>query len=94
MNLNMFLEIGDKKKLDWFYLSKNPNAIHLLGQNIDKINWRWLSENPNAISLLERNINKINWISHVVQSGDSLWKLAEKYGTEVTIILPLDFEGV
>jgi hypothetical protein len=39
--------------IDWNWLSRNPNAIHLLEQNIDKINWFWLSENPNAIHLLE-----------------------------------------
>ncbi len=30
-------------KLDWDWLSGNPNAIHLLEQNIDKINWYNLS---------------------------------------------------
>jgi hypothetical protein len=24
-------------KIDWKYLSKNPNAIHLIEQNMDKI---------------------------------------------------------
>jgi len=37
------------------------------------------------------SINKINWISHVVQSGDSLWKLAEKYDTEVSIIEQINY---
>jgi len=48
-------------KINWDYLSSNPNAIYLLEQNKDKINWHWLSENPNAIHLLEQNKNKINW---------------------------------
>ena len=48
-------------KIDWYYLSKNPNAIHLLEKNVDKINWNYLSANPNAISLLEQNIDKIHW---------------------------------
>ncbi|ADX06153.1 hypothetical protein 162280994 [Organic Lake phycodnavirus] len=39
----------------------NPNAIHLLEQNVDKIDWAWLSSNPNAIDLLKRNVDKINW---------------------------------
>ena len=52
--------------MDW--LSKNPNAIHLLEQNPDKINWAELSRNPNAIYLLEQNIHKINGKSyHVIQ---------------------------
>ena len=42
-------------------LSKNPNAIQLLEQNLDKINWSKLSMNPNAIHLLEQNPDKICW---------------------------------
>jgi hypothetical protein len=47
--------------LDWDTLSENPNAIHLLEQNMDKINWTNLSLNPNAIHLLEQNIDEIDW---------------------------------
>jgi len=48
-------------KINWSNLSRNPNAIHLLEQNIDKIDWYNLSENPNAIHLLEQNMDKIDW---------------------------------
>ena len=48
-------------KLNWSCLSCNPNAIHLLEQNIDKIVWHCLSENPNAIHLLQQNPKKIKW---------------------------------
>ena len=48
-------------KIDWDELSYNPNAIHLLEQNLDKVHWLWLSANPNAIHLLEQNLDKINW---------------------------------
>ena len=48
-------------KISWFYLARNPNAIHLLEQNLDKINWVILSANPNAIYLLEQNVDKIYW---------------------------------
>ena len=55
----------DINKLNWEYLSVNPNAIHLISealeQNRDKIYWRELSRNPGAIHLLEKNIDKINW---------------------------------
>ena len=51
----------DINKLNSYYLSANPNAIHILEQNIDKIEWGFLSNNPNAIHLLEKNIDKINW---------------------------------
>ena len=49
----------DVKKLDWNYLSMNPNAIELLRANQDKINWNYLSGNKNAIELLEANKDKI-----------------------------------
>ena len=53
----------DINKIDWNYLSDNPNAIHLLEANIDKINWWSLSKNPNGINLLKSNKDKIDWFS-------------------------------
>jgi hypothetical protein len=47
--------------VNWDYLSRNPNAIDILEQNLDKVNWYGLSENPNAIHLLEQNLDKIKW---------------------------------
>ena len=47
--------------INWYWISRNPNAIHLLEKNPDKINWNLLSGNPNAIHLLEKNPDKINW---------------------------------
>ena len=47
--------------LDWCFLSRNPNAILLLEQNLIKIDWKQLSGNPNAISLLEQNFGKVDW---------------------------------
>ena len=38
-----------------------------------------------------KNSNQINWISHIVQSGDSLWSLALKYDTEVKIIKKINY---
>ena len=51
----------DIDKIDWDYLSENPNAIELLKENQDKINWNHLSKNPNAIELLKENQDKIDW---------------------------------
>jgi hypothetical protein len=48
-------------KLNWAYLSKNPNAIQLLEENLDKIDWNSLCSNPNSIQLLEKYPEKINW---------------------------------
>ena len=36
------------------------------------------------------NVNQINWISHVVISGDSLWKLAKKYNIELADLLRMN----
>ena len=33
-------------KIDWYKLSKNPNAIDLLEKNQDKIKWKQFSINP------------------------------------------------
>ena len=54
--------IQTHRSSDWPMLSQNPNAIHLLEQNIDKIDWGMLSSNPNAIHLLEQNLDKIDKI--------------------------------
>jgi hypothetical protein len=48
--------------VNWNILSWNPNAIHILEQNLDKVNWVWLSINPNAIHILEQNLDKIDWV--------------------------------
>ena len=38
-----------------------------------------------------KDTNQINWISHIVESGDSLWALASKYDTEVGIIKQINY---
>jgi hypothetical protein len=49
--------------LDWFALSENPFAIHLLYKYRNKIHWPSLSKNPSysAIKLLRENVDKIDW---------------------------------
>jgi hypothetical protein len=47
--------------IDYFHLSSNPNALHLIKDNLDKIDWLWLSSNPSAIDLLKANPDKIDW---------------------------------
>ena len=41
----------DINKLDWEYLSRNPNAIKFLECNTDKIDWDYLSENHNIFEI-------------------------------------------
>ncbi len=49
------------QSLPFYYISKNPNAIKLLEENINEIVWEQLSFNKNAIHILENNQNKICW---------------------------------
>jgi hypothetical protein len=49
------------RKINWEFLSANPNAIELLRENPKKIDWKQLSANPNAIELLKANPNEIDW---------------------------------
>ena len=44
-------------KINWIYLSMNPNAINILEKYPDKVDWSILSENPRAINLLEKNLD-------------------------------------
>jgi len=41
-------------RVNWNFLSRNPNATHLLENNQDRIDWRALSGNPNAIDIISR----------------------------------------
>ncbi len=63
LSKNYAIDILEKNldKIDWNFLSMNPEAIHILEKNPDKINWKWLSENPAAIHLIEKNLDKIDW---------------------------------
>ena len=45
----MHLLEQNQDKIYWKYLSKNPNALHLLDQN--KINWSSLSANESIFEL-------------------------------------------
>ena len=53
----------DKSKVDFEWLSDNPNAVSLLEEpdNWFDINWNMLSGNPNAFHLLNTFPDKINW---------------------------------
>ena len=78
-------------KINWDWLSRNPNAIHLLKQNMNRINWVCLSQNPNAIHLLKQNMDKINWHS-LSQNPNAIhfyWKL--KYTKIFEITIPITF---
>jgi hypothetical protein len=64
--INRWIDIENSKDDNiWNNLSfnPNPNAIHLIEQNLDKLTsncWWRLTRNPNAIHLLEKNPYKID----------------------------------
>ena len=53
---------ANPEKINWFQLSRNPNAIHLIERQLaeepEEIDWRNLSENPNAVPILERQLSE------------------------------------
>jgi len=50
----MYIPIkGREYLINWYYLSRNPNAIPILEKNMDKIdNFIFICKNPNALHLL------------------------------------------
>ena len=50
------------EKINWAFLSFNPNAIDLLEKYPDKIDWWNLSTNTKAIHVLEKYQKKIDYI--------------------------------
>ena len=84
------------------YLSIKPKLIYKLNAGYTKwasapkdksifyvpIEKTYLLDSPDSPF---ENVNQINWISHKVLSGDSLWKLAKKYDTEVRIIKEINY---
>ena len=64
-----------------------PEDVSIFFIPIEKHYFFLESENPSAIS------NSINWISHEVQRGDSLWELAKKYDTEVSVIKQINYKN-
>lgn len=64
-------------KINWEWLSRNPNSIHILEKNLDKIEWKELSTNPNAIHLLKANQDKICW--KFLSSNTNIFEPDTKY---------------
>ena len=80
----------DINKLDWYYLSKNENAIELLSSNLDKINWYWLSSNPSILTYDYRKVKEKNKklneeIIELSLNPDRIEKLINIYGKEEII---------
>lgn len=64
----------------WKCLSKNPNAIYLLEQNINKLNfrcWHYLSRNPNILPIVQQYSEMIKW--DIVMSDNPNANILIKY---------------
>ena len=50
-------------KVDWFWLSRNLQAIHILEQNLDKVHWKALvlNQSMEAMHLLKQHPDKVDW---------------------------------
>jgi hypothetical protein len=89
-NAIYYLETKMFDKINWEYLSCNPNAIHILEKNIDMVKWRCLSANPNAINMLENYILEnnlddpdveISW--HLLSGNPNAIHILEKYPDKI-----------
>ena len=68
--------VNENMGLNWEGLSANPNAIHILEQNLDKVDWVYLSQNLNAIPILEKNLDKVCWL-RLSQNPNAIHLLAK-----------------
>jgi hypothetical protein len=65
-------------KIDWYFLSGNHYAIHLLEQNVDNIRWDMLSTNIHAVRLLEDNLDKICWDRLLYNDNPRAFEIIER----------------
>ena len=49
-------------KINFWGLSWNSAAIHIIEKNMSLVSWMGLSANPSAIHLLKQNPDKIDWL--------------------------------
>jgi hypothetical protein len=67
-------------KIDWYTLSSNDKAIHVLEKNLDKVHWVQLSLNSVAMHILEKNLDKISWsLLSLNPSVDAIKIIRKKY---------------
>ena len=49
----------DIDKFNWYNLSRNKNAVHILEKKLDEVNWNMSTEN--ASHILEKKLDKVHW---------------------------------
>jgi hypothetical protein len=63
-DLNINITNAKHNHLFWKFLSKNPNAVEILEQNIDDVNWQYICSNISVIHILyplRFKSTKIDW---------------------------------
>ena len=60
MNAMHLLE-NNKSKINWFFLSRNINAISLSKKHLHKLDWKAFSRNMNALDVMMKNQSFILW---------------------------------
>ncbi len=81
----------ENSKVNWSSLSGNPNAIHILQNNLDNVDFRNLSYNPNAThlffkydyqSMKQNNKDFCEELVKKVFNPDRLLSLCESYNID------------
>tara|TARA_B100000212_G_scaffold185682_1_gene140129 strand:+ start:135 stop:1616 length:1482 start_codon:yes stop_codon:yes gene_type:complete len=83
--LNIKPELLYKLNAGYTKWASAPSDKSIFYVPIEKFDYFQTADNPFD------DTNQINWISHIIQRGDNLWSLAEKYDTEVRIIKEVNF---
>ncbi len=83
--LNIKPELLYKLNAGYTKWASAPSDKSIFYVPIEKFDYFQTADNPFS------DTNQINWISHIIQRGDNLWSLAEKYDTEVRIIKEVNF---
>ncbi len=60
---------------EWYYLSENEAACHILECNLDKVDWDMISKNKRAAYIIENHLEKINW--DIASTNKGLIKILE-----------------
>lgn len=69
----------------WYNLSQNPNALHILKENVEQINWNSLSlnTNPDVYELYEKHPYRLNWFHIHLNHNPSAIKILEKFPEKI-----------
>ncbi len=79
----MFKPVFKYTDRDWTILSRNPSAVHILEEKLQKVDWDYLFQNPAAVHIWEKKIQQnphdktIHWKS-ICENPNATHILLEK----------------